>query len=108
MNFVNTGMDERTADEALKKSTGDKPDKRVIVLRGTPEHLDVVEQMLGYIAHLGAAGHSTDFTVGVDGDGWGRIKAEREKDGKDLFKIHADAIKEQSDPNGDVKRFDLV
>jgi hypothetical protein len=87
--FINGGSDKKTV-EFLNKSLGhenddDKPQKRVIVLKGAVKYLDKIEEMLGYMEWLGSVGHSTSFKVFVDGDG--AFHLDMKKDNKSLMDL---------------------
>lgn len=99
--FVNKGMDKLTTDY-LNKSMG-TPEKRTVTIQGSPEFMDKLECMLAYMQSLGEIGHSTSFTVFVDGDG--AFNVDMKRDSKSLNSIYSEAIKEQSDEDGDIKSF---
>lgn len=102
--FINNGTDESVVN-LLKKSQGYDPDafeKRQITIAGHPETLDKIEKMLAYMERLGNVGHSTDFKVGVDGDGGFSIVTNCGY-GKTLSKKWADEI---TNPEGkDIESF---
>lgn len=103
--FVDKGSDKSTI-EFLKKSENvkDFERNRVIKLSGSPEMLDEIEKMLAYMQRLGNVGHSTDFTVYVDGDGRFSVNCTDEK-GKKLSKKWLDEI---TNPEGtDIKSFNF-
>jgi hypothetical protein len=74
-----------------------------------PEHLDIFETIMAHIEHLGNIGHSSSFTVGVDGDGRARFQFVRLKTsdevGKDLDKSEKvqELLDKYVDENGDIK-----
>lgn len=75
-------------------------------ITGTPLQLKEVEEMLAYIMWLGGVGHSTDFTVGVDGDGGARLRI-RTNTGMELTrkKEIIDSVKQRMDADGNIKSF---
>ena len=101
--FVNRGSDKNIIDY-LKKSVdiSEEKQERVIKFSGHPEILDKLEKMIAYMERLGKVGHSTSFTVSVDGDGRFGVSTEDEN-GKSLSKKYLDEI---TNPQGtDIKSF---
>lgn len=103
MSFINLGTDRATVDYLQKSMLEDSFEKRTLTIAGDSQTLDRIEQMLAYMMALGNMGHSTSFTVGVDGDGGFSIRIT--KDSKDLTKIHKKALEEKMDENHDIKSF---
>ena len=104
--FVNEGTDRNTV-EFLKKSQeydSDAFEKRQLTIAGHPATLDKIEKMLAYMEILGNIGHSTDFKVGVDGDGGFTVRI-TEHGGTTLSKKWGDEI---TSPRGeDIKSFNF-
>ena len=48
--------------------------EKVYVVKGTEKQIEEMDKLLGYIELLGILGHSTTFSVFIDGDGSSRIK----------------------------------
>lgn len=110
--FINTQADDAVVHrvENLQKSVitkskydGEEFEKnRVIKLSGSPETLDKIERMLAYMQYLGDIGHSTSFTVDVDGDGAFSVEITDES-GERISKKRLDEI---TSPQGeDIKAF---
>lgn len=104
MSFVNLGSDRATV-EYLHKSIEDSFEKRQLTLAGDSQTLDKIEQMLAYMMWLGNIGHSTDFNVGVDGDGGFSVRITNNS--KEITKIHKDFLKQKVDENGDITSFNF-
>ena len=65
-------------------------------------------RMLAYIEILGGWGHSTDFRVGVDGDGNARYKFTFDSEDKnEQYKSLKKLIAKKVNENGDIKSFIL-
>lgn len=103
MPFIDLGSDKTTVDY-LRKSLGDDSfEKRQITFAGDSQTLDKIEQMLAYMMWLGNVGHSTEFKVGVDGDGGFSVRIT--KDSKDITKVHKDFLDEKLSESRDISSF---
>ena len=65
--------------------------------------------MLAWIQHLGHVGHTTSFTVSIDGDGLYQIQLSfNNKETEDLYNQANNEIKQEvAKINGDIKSFSL-
>ena len=102
--FVDRGSDKNTLEFLKKSISSDKEEKqeRTLKISGSPEMLDKLEKMIAYMERLGKIGHSTSFTVSVDGDGRFGVSTEDEN-GDSLSKKYLDEI---TNPQGkDIKSF---
>ena len=107
--FVNNGTDKLVCETLRKSEQTYVPDdfeKRTIKISGHPATLDKIEQMIGYMEMLGSIGHSTSFTVGVDGDGGFSCRCADDK-GKELSKKHSEWLETHLDSNHDIKSFNF-
>ena len=106
--FVNNGTYKRVCESLVKSEQTYEPDafekNRVIKLSGHPATLDKIERMLAYMSMLGRIGHSTSFTVDVDGDG-GFSCLCKDENNKALNEKHSNWIDSKVDENYDIKSF---
>lgn len=88
------------------ESSNDDVESIIIKIKGSSKNIKTIQAILGYIYLLGHEGHSTDFTIAVDGDGGGRIKVTNENN-KDIIKVNdnKEYIDSLMNENMDIKSF---
>lgn len=90
------------------ESSNNKPEieERIYKIKAMPYQLKTIEAIFSYIEYLGNIGHSTSFTVYVDGDGNARLQISDEN-GKDILNVNdnKDYIKSKMNEDHDIKSF---
>jgi hypothetical protein len=109
MNYFEIGA-QKSAD-AWNKSGSDAKfqgmEKRTITIEGLPRNLNQLEAMLCFMEFLCGIGHSTEFTVWVDGDGSATLRFKDNESGKQLAKVrdNEERYLKLMDPDHDIKSF---
>lgn len=101
--FINTGADEATCEYIQKSMKDPEHQKVTVTFEGHTRTISKLLQMLAYMEHLGAVGHSTSFTVGFDGDGFARFKTKEATTNKPL--INLKELQPEDKYEQDIKSF---